>query len=88
MKKNIIITIMSVLLIISLIINVVMITTPREEDTTEYNTEEAKATQIDTYIYTTVIDQEGNEWIIDIEYTDNTPIEEDITVSEMIKRFE
>lgn len=88
MKKNIIITIMSVLLIISLTINAVMMITPRVEDTIEYDVEEAKATQIDTYIYTTVIDQEGNEWIVDVEHTDSNTVDEDITVSEMIKRFE
>ena len=53
-----------------------------------YSPDTAKVVEIIEYNSIAVTDTEGNEWYVAVDMVDCSPVEEDITVEEMIKRFE
>jgi len=53
-----------------------------------YSPDTAKVVEIIEYNSIAVTDTEGNEWYVAVDMVNCSPIEEDVTVEEMIKRFE
>lgn len=53
-----------------------------------YSPENAEVVEIIEYNSIAVTDTEGNEWCIAVDVVDVSEVEEQVTVAEMIKRFE
>lgn len=53
-----------------------------------YSPENAEVVEIIEYNSIAVTDTEGNEWCVAVDVVDVSEVEEQVTVAEMIKRFE
>ena len=66
------------------------LTAPKDEMIEEitYTPENAEVVEVIEYNSIAVTDTEGNEWCVAVDVVNVSEVDEQITVSEMIKRFE